>query len=431
MTGNRLGSRVLIALMTALGLAGAARADSLAAFSYQGFLRDDGVPADGVYDFRFSAWDAATGGTQIGSTIEQTLTVEDGYFTTVLNAADEYSSDLFWGTAEAWIEVEVSDDGGATFAKLDPRQQIFRSPFATTSSGVYVPVGMPLPLAPDSAVVDVCVDQFAQPAKFLIDNVLNTATAMLVQSNGLGPSLTAVSSASAEAVLATASGTGTAGRFEITNAASAADALFAQTIGSGRGLRAFSTSGLGILAESTTGIGLRAISATGNALEVVGTALFSGATTFNALSTHNARVIITTTSGQASLRVTNTGAGLAGEFNGAVNITGEVTRDFVAGVPARVGPIAYGSVQDDGITILFSATPNVTSVIFDGQRYRVTIVGENYTSQDYVATVTPVSNAGPPRLATTTAVGGDLAVRIFGLDGGLVRQPFHFVVHKP
>jgi hypothetical protein len=39
------------------------------AFTYQGELAGGGVPVTGAYDVRFRLFDAASGGTQIGSTL--------------------------------------------------------------------------------------------------------------------------------------------------------------------------------------------------------------------------------------------------------------------------------------------------------------------------------------------------------------------------
>ena len=52
------------------------------AFTYQGRLTDGGNPANGEYDFQFRLYDAATGGSQVGSTISKgDVTVTDGLFT--------------------------------------------------------------------------------------------------------------------------------------------------------------------------------------------------------------------------------------------------------------------------------------------------------------------------------------------------------------
>ena len=39
------------------------------AFTFQGELRNTGTPVSGVYDLRFRLYDAASGGTQLGSTL--------------------------------------------------------------------------------------------------------------------------------------------------------------------------------------------------------------------------------------------------------------------------------------------------------------------------------------------------------------------------
>ncbi len=38
------------------------------AFTYQGYIEDEGSPPNGSYDLQFSLWDAPTGGTQAGGT---------------------------------------------------------------------------------------------------------------------------------------------------------------------------------------------------------------------------------------------------------------------------------------------------------------------------------------------------------------------------
>jgi hypothetical protein len=55
-------------------------------FTYQGQLTDDGEPASGPCDFRFRLYDAAAGGTQIGSTVEQNdVELSEGRFAVNLN----------------------------------------------------------------------------------------------------------------------------------------------------------------------------------------------------------------------------------------------------------------------------------------------------------------------------------------------------------
>lgn len=52
------------------------------AFNYQGYLRDGGVPANGLYDFQFKLYDAAVAGSQVGFTVTiDDLSVANGLFT--------------------------------------------------------------------------------------------------------------------------------------------------------------------------------------------------------------------------------------------------------------------------------------------------------------------------------------------------------------
>jgi hypothetical protein len=75
-----------LSLLVALTGAGLVLAAPLGtAFTYQGQLRQAGLPVNGTCDFQFSLFDAATGGAQVGTT--QTaigVTLADGRFTVQL-----------------------------------------------------------------------------------------------------------------------------------------------------------------------------------------------------------------------------------------------------------------------------------------------------------------------------------------------------------
>ena len=56
------------------------------AFTYQGQLNSGGSPANGSYDLQFGLWSAASGPSQIGSTLTNTATaVSNGLFTVTLD----------------------------------------------------------------------------------------------------------------------------------------------------------------------------------------------------------------------------------------------------------------------------------------------------------------------------------------------------------
>jgi len=98
-----------------------------AAFTYQGRLTDDGSLANGEYDFRFTLYDAASNGTQVGSMFpKENITVTDGLFTVEL----DFGNDIFTGDAR-YLEIGVRPGAsGGLFTTLSPRQALTPAPYA-------------------------------------------------------------------------------------------------------------------------------------------------------------------------------------------------------------------------------------------------------------------------------------------------------------
>jgi len=95
------------------------------AFTYQGYINDNGSPANGNYNLRFELYDSASGGSQVGSTVtKNTVAVSDGYFTVELDFGD-----VFDGTA-LWLAIEVQGPGDPGYTALSPRQALNATPFA-------------------------------------------------------------------------------------------------------------------------------------------------------------------------------------------------------------------------------------------------------------------------------------------------------------
>ncbi len=96
------------------------------AFTYQGKLADGDNPASGIYDLRFTIYDALSGGTQVGSWLTNAVTgVTNGYFTVTLDFGP-----VFEGSAR-WLEIGVRTNGSpGDFATLAPRQALTPSPYA-------------------------------------------------------------------------------------------------------------------------------------------------------------------------------------------------------------------------------------------------------------------------------------------------------------
>jgi len=97
------------------------------AFTYQGRLSDGTNFANGLYELRFSLYDAPTGGSQIGPALTNTYTpVSAGLFGVSL----DFGAGVFNGTAY-WLALGVRTNGASTdFTLLEPRQPITATPYA-------------------------------------------------------------------------------------------------------------------------------------------------------------------------------------------------------------------------------------------------------------------------------------------------------------
>lgn len=98
-----------------------------AAFTYQGWLTENGTAGHGRYDFRFALFDAASGGNRIGSLVVQSpVSLSNGLFTVAL----DFGSLAFNGS-ERWLEIGVRPYGSTGFYNLlTPRQPVLATPYA-------------------------------------------------------------------------------------------------------------------------------------------------------------------------------------------------------------------------------------------------------------------------------------------------------------
>jgi hypothetical protein len=91
-------------------------------FTYQGFLKDGGNPANGNYNMTFRLFSVATGGTAIATVGPVSVSVSNGLFTRELNFGS------VWDGSDRYLEIQV----GAT--TLSPRVKINPTPYANTAS---------------------------------------------------------------------------------------------------------------------------------------------------------------------------------------------------------------------------------------------------------------------------------------------------------
>lgn len=121
--------RQSLACIAASFLAHAAQAQLSTQFTYQGELQADSALANGQYQIRFAAYDAAIGGTQLGSTQVAVVDVVNGKFTVFLDFGTTLSN------ANSHLEVGVRPSGSADpYTNLVPRQRLSATPNALFAS---------------------------------------------------------------------------------------------------------------------------------------------------------------------------------------------------------------------------------------------------------------------------------------------------------
>ncbi len=138
---NRIG--LALALTLAAGLAAAAPVGTV--FTYQGELRSGGsAVSDTAHDVRFRLFNAQTGGSPVGPTLQATVTPVGGRFAAGLDFGNVF------GNQAMWMEISVRESGtGSAFVTLDGRQALTAAPFASFAlSGNPGPAGATGPAGP-------------------------------------------------------------------------------------------------------------------------------------------------------------------------------------------------------------------------------------------------------------------------------------------
>jgi hypothetical protein len=96
------------------------------AFTYQGRLDDNGAPASGNYDVRFTLYTTnVTGNAACGPVTNNATPVSNGLFT----VAVDFGPGVFVGETY-WLDVAVRTNGGSAFTELMPRQPMASVPYA-------------------------------------------------------------------------------------------------------------------------------------------------------------------------------------------------------------------------------------------------------------------------------------------------------------
>jgi hypothetical protein len=132
--------RVLPAFAATAALAALVVTEPLAAetpvgtsFTYQGLLKQNGVPANGEVDLQFTLFDSLSGGTPLTSMLQVDLmSLTTGHFTVDL----DFGPGMFTGN-QRWLEIRVrkSTPPGRPWVTLSPRQPIMVAPYALYALG--------------------------------------------------------------------------------------------------------------------------------------------------------------------------------------------------------------------------------------------------------------------------------------------------------
>ena len=122
--------KIVFLLATAtLAIANLHAAPMGTAFTYQGRLVSGGSAATGLYDFDFALYDAASNGTQQGSTLTtNAVPVTNGYFIVVLDFGSAFD-----GNAR-WLDISVKTNGAGSYNPLTPRQPLTPTPYAVMAN---------------------------------------------------------------------------------------------------------------------------------------------------------------------------------------------------------------------------------------------------------------------------------------------------------
>lgn len=96
------------------------------AFTYQGQLLNNGVAANGNFNFTFALFNTnSTNGSQIGSTVTNlNVGVTNGLFVSTLDFGPVFTGN------PTWLAVTVESNGGSDYAPLNPLQQLTPTPYA-------------------------------------------------------------------------------------------------------------------------------------------------------------------------------------------------------------------------------------------------------------------------------------------------------------
>ncbi len=376
--------------VSALIVLAAAAAGQNTRFTYQGQLKDGGIPVVGTVDLKFKLWTEWGGGVQVGPTLF--FDGQAGHYPPVevlngLLAVPLDFGEVFYFEQTLYLEISVRNphDSSNTgpYDVLSPRQEVTPSPYAmyAQQAGTLVP-----PVSIEASLSD---------------------TAVTISNTGSGAALRTNSTLSSYAVHAV--------RGEETEYSANNPAIYAESANTAYGLIGTGYFG-GVGAFTVNGTDYNSIAMVAQADDPAHTGLHA----YNYYVGHD----VLLASPDAAIEAYAGTDGQAAILTGNAHVTGEITTEYSTGVTDMAVPIAYGFVNSSGT--LANGTPNVTSS-YDGSRYVISIDGESYFFNEYVTVITLASG---PKFVRTDSVSGNLLVFVYSTSGSATTGSFQFVTYR-
>lgn len=133
------GTAILLVMLFGAALT---RAASLTAttFTYQGVLNQASAPASGNFDFKFGLYTAASGGSQVGTTVTLSATkVDKGRFTANL----DFGAAAFGDGSVRWLQIDVRPSNSGSYSALAPLQPLTAAPNAIHAQSAQTAASVP------------------------------------------------------------------------------------------------------------------------------------------------------------------------------------------------------------------------------------------------------------------------------------------------
>lgn len=372
-------------------------------FNYQGYLEVDGEPANGMYSFRFEAFDDADGfdiAHELYFTSELVEVVDGLFDLDVQMGGVAAEARRFWreiGNQEMYFEIGVSAIEGGPYTTLSTLSKLgwsARAQYAGIAESLRFPYSETYinKLGDPETMLSLTSAFGGTVAEFRSNTVSNEPTVYIRGERVFGSS------------------------FGFQSGALLVDSRDDEVGIRGEGSR-FSV--VGFFSDESTLPGVSAA--------LLGNVGFSSSPDVIAVWAYN---------GPAGTSAQLGTENYAGDFSGDVivdgnlRVEGEPVRDFGSNELSPIGPIAYGFITSSGK--VSGATTNLSSS-WDAanNRYVISVDGEGLINGLHTAVVTVVDSA-EPRLATTNANGNDLLVTIWDLNSGNARiqDNFQVVIYK-